>query len=216
MEMTCIDGKWYARTGRRGLYIYQKLEELGVIDTINVQSGFISLMREDTNDDDGLTIDCRSRVKHSIKNSIRKWRKSIVLQGGLPCSRKVDTLVCNQDYILVSNITQSTVSAESMIQVDHHGECHISQAESRSLAGRQVEAESLAETERLVQAECPAEAERLAERLAEDERLAEAESLAEAKRLAETERQAEAERQGEAERVADAELLVKSKRQGYG
>src|SRR6218665_156259 len=82
IEVVLRRGIWWALTGNRRLYLYKKLQPLGIVQTIPVVERFetepgvmYQLQRRMTTDTNGKTIKCRqSQADVMINNIIDRWK----------------------------------------------------------------------------------------------------------------------------------------------
>ena len=83
IEVVQYDGVWWALTGNRRLYLYQRLQDLGVVEYISVRVRFLSepwvqkqWNNRLTTDCEGLDAVCRQpEADKIISKMIKKWRK---------------------------------------------------------------------------------------------------------------------------------------------
>lgn len=81
IEVVQMDGHWWARTGNRRLFLYRKLEGVGVVETIDVIRSWInptsdSFQRKFTTACDGLEIVCRQDfLESSLDEIVSDWRR---------------------------------------------------------------------------------------------------------------------------------------------
>ena len=83
MEVVYTDENWWALTGNRRLYIYRRLQELGVISTVSVRVKSLNergvanrFNNRHTTENDGKDIVCRQPQAERIMNGmVEKWRR---------------------------------------------------------------------------------------------------------------------------------------------